>query len=418
MSGPALERVFRAASGRIIGVLAARYRDLTLAEDGFSEACVRAVVDWRESGVPDDPAAWLYCCASRVVLDSLRKQRVREAHANAARRLEPSTDDLLADDRLIIPDERLRLIFICCHPAVARDSRAALTLKLVCGLTTIEIARAFLLPEATLAQRIVRAKHKIAEAGVPFELPSPNQWPGRLEAVLSTLEVTYAKAHEDASGTCRHASFASEVLQLTSLLTELLPQESEVHAMAALVRYAEARRAARVDTDGCMVALADQNPTNWDRKCIEEADSLLAIAKSTGPPSPRLLQAELQRIWCARRDIASTPPWKDILRVYDDLLLQRDDAVVRINRVVALVEVSGPVLALRELEQLDARSLTEFIPYHAVHADLLARIGRFADARHAYERVLALDPGPAEARWIRRKLASLSRSGSEEPQRA
>jgi RNA polymerase sigma-70 factor (ECF subfamily) len=200
MSGAALDRVFRESSGRIVAALAARYRDLDLAEDGFSEACVRALRDWREGRVPEDPSAWLYRAASRVVIDSLRRQRVRDAlvHVDADHLVEQSIEEALGEDRSLIPDERLRLIFICCHPAVTMDSRAALTLKLVCGLTTIEIARAFLLPESTLAQRLVRAKHKISEAGVPFELPAPEHWSERLESVLTALEVAYSKAHEDA----------------------------------------------------------------------------------------------------------------------------------------------------------------------------------------------------------------------------
>lgn len=407
MSGPALDRVFRESSGRIIAALAARYRDLDLAEDGFSEACVRALRDWQDGRIPEDPAAWLYRAASRVVIDSLRRKRVRDLHAHVDPDplTESSPEDAIIDDRSLIPDERLRLIFICCHPAVARDSRAALTLKLVCGLTTIEIARAFLVPEATMAQRLVRAKHKIAEAGVPFELPAPEHWAERLEAVLSTLEIAYSKAHEDAAGAGRHAAFASEVRHLTGLMAALLPGESDAHALAALIRYAEARRAARIDPEGCMVALADQDPRNWDATLIAEADSYLAVAKSTGTRTARFLQAELQRTWCARSSLSCAPPWAAILRIYDELLTLRDDPVVRINRAVALAEVAGPDNALRELERLDADSLQEFAPYQATKADLLRRVGRLTEACQAYERVLALGPAPAEARWIQRKLA-------------
>ncbi|HEV2269670.1 MAG TPA: sigma-70 family RNA polymerase sigma factor [Steroidobacteraceae bacterium] len=406
-SGLALERVFRAASGRIIAALAARYRNLALAEDAFSEACLRALRAWPDAGVPDDPAAWLYRTASRVILDALRQQSVRERHSIPEPPPEPSAEDLLAHDSQMIPDERLRLIFICCHPAVAQDARAALTLRLVCGLTVTEIARAFLIEEAALAQRLVRAKRKIAEAGVSFELPPPELWPERVEAVLSTLEIAYSRAHEDASGTAVRAHFAAEVLHLTSLLTQLLPGESAAHALAALVRYSEARRPARVDSEGMMVPLSEQDPRLWNRERIAEADALLGRAAQLGPPTARLLQAELQRAWCARASLAQSPPWPEILRVYDRLLQLRDDPFVRINRAVALAEIRGPEAALQELARLDGAKLTGFAPYHAVRADFLARVGRHSDARQAYETVLALDPPPAEKRWIHRRLAML-----------
>lgn len=407
MSGPALERVFRAASGRIIAVLAARYRSLALAEDAFSEACLRALRAWPESGVPDDPAAWLYRAASRVILDALRQQSVRERHAIPEPAPEPSAEELLTDDCQLIPDERLRLIFICCHPAVAPEARAALTLRLVCGLTVTEIARAFLVEEATLAQRLVRAKRKIAEAGVSFELPPPQLWPERLESVLSTLEIAYSRAHEDASGTAARAHFAVEILHLTNVLIQLLPLESEAYALAALVRYSEARRPARVDSDGMMVPLSDQDPRLWTPERIAEADALLARAVELGPPTARLLQAQLQRAWCARRSLAEPAPWPEILGIYDGLLRLRDDAFVRINRAVAVAEVQGPEPALRDLERVDCEKLAAFAPYHAVRADLLARAGRRGDARQAYETVLSLHPPPAEERWIRRKLTML-----------
>jgi RNA polymerase sigma-70 factor (ECF subfamily) len=409
VSGLALERVFRAASGRIIAVLAARYRSLALAEDAFSEACLRALRAWPENGVPEDPAAWLYRCASRVILDALRQQSVRERHFILEPPPEPSPEALLLDDSQMIPDERLRLILICCHPAVAQDARAALTLRLVCGLTVTEIARAFLVEEATLAQRLVRAKRKIAEAGVSFELPPPELWPERLESVLSTLEIAYSRAHEDASGTAARAHFATEVLHLTSLLVQLLPGESAAHAVAAVVRYSEARRPARVDEDGVMVALSDQDPRLWNRERIAEADALLVRAAGLGPPTARLLQAELQRAWCLRHSLTEPPPWPGILRVYDRLIQLRDDPFVRVNRAVAVAEVTGPEAALQELERLDGEKLAGFAPYHAVRAHCLARLGRRAAARAAYEVLLSLDPPPAEERWIRRKLTMLEK---------
>jgi RNA polymerase sigma-70 factor (ECF subfamily) len=407
--GPALERVFRAASGRIMAALAARFRDLTLAEDAFSEACVRALADWPTRGVPDDPAAWLYRTASRIVLDHFRQNRVRDAHRIAMMSDDFPGIDLEEDDRLIIPDERLRLIFVCCHPAVAEEARAALTLKLVCGLSTTEIARAFLVSEVTLAQRLLRAKRKIAGAGVPFELPPPAHWPERMDAVLSTLEIAYSKAHEDASGAGSHSGFASEVLHLTGVLTELVPTDSESWSLAALVRYAEARRPARVDTDGLLVPLSEQDPALWNRDLIEEADACLARALALGPPRARAIQAKLQALWSRRRSLVEAPPWQELLRGYDELITIRDDVVVRINRAVAVAEVSGPAHALLDLAQLSDDSVAAYIPYHAVRADLFARTGQPELALQAYETLLALGPTPTEERWIRQKAALLTK---------
>nr|WP_246463287.1 DUF6596 domain-containing protein [Nitrospirillum iridis] len=319
----------------------------------------------------------------------------------------PSAEDLALDDDRLIPDERLRLIFVCCHPAVAVEARAALTLRLVCGLTTAEIASAFLLPEPTLAQRLVRAKRKIAQAGVPFEIPGPAAWPERLDAVLSTLEVAYAKAHEDAAGASPHAGYATEILGLTRVLAELLPAEAEVLSLAALVRYAEARRPARLDADGASVPLAEQDPALWRRDLITAAEGLLIRAAALAPSGPRALQAAIQAAWCARASLAQPAPWRRVLRLYDALLSLRDDPVVRLNRAVALAEVAGPEAAWAELALLDAAALARFIPYHAVRAELLRRLDRRTEAGDAYQAALDLAPPLAERRWLARQMAAL-----------
>lgn len=405
MNGAALDRVFRTAGGRIVAALAARFRDLGLAEDAFAEACLRAARNWPERGVPGDPAAWLFRVAEHAALDALRQKRVREHTLPEPPEPAPHPEELLADDARVIPDERLRLIFICCHPAVALDARAALTLRLVCGLSTTEIARAFLVQEATLAQRLVRAKRKIAEAGVAFELPAPEHWPERLQAVLSTIEVAYAKAHEDAAGRSPHAAFAAEMLHLSRLLVELLPTSGEVRALAALLHYAEARRPARIDSEGVMVPLAEQDPRLWRRDLIAEVDRLLIGADRLAPDCPRLVQALLQRSWCARRTLEEPPPWQEALALYDLLLQARDDPIVHVNRAVALAEIDGPAAALRELDELAAAPLQDFLPYQAVRADLLARTGDVTAALAAYSKALALNPGQAERRWLKRKAA-------------
>ncbi|HEX8444835.1 MAG TPA: DUF6596 domain-containing protein [Allosphingosinicella sp.] len=396
-----LEGSVRAAGARVTAALAARYRDLDIAEEAFAEACARAAAAWPQIGEPSDPAAWLYRTADRAAIDMLRKRKVRS-------RLAPEPEEIAdVDEPCPIPDDRLRLIFVCCHPAVAPDVRAQLTLRLVCGLSTAEIAHAFLLPEPTVAQRLVRAKRKIAEAGVPFEVPGPAHWPERMEAVLCTLEIAYSKAHEDAAGAGPHAGYGPEMIALTELLVDLLPGESEALAFAALVRFAQARRPARVRPDGAMVPLSEQDPALWDRGLIAVGDRLLSRARQAGQLGPRLLQAELHAAWCARRSLDEPPPWPRVLATYDRMLTVRDDPVVRLNRAVALAEVAGPLASLREVDALSCARLEGFLPFQAVRAGLLSRLGRVAEARQAYSAALALGPGSAERTWLERRRAEL-----------
>ena len=413
MIGAALERVFREASARIVGALASRFRDLSLAEDSFSEACARALETWPMDGLPRDPAAWLYRVAVRCTLDALRRRRVKE-------RLEPDLDyasNLISatpagaealEQAVLIPDERLRLIFICCHPAVAVESRIALTLRLVCGLSTSEIARAFLTTEPTLAQRLIRAKRKIADAGVPFEVPGPGAWSERLDAVLSTLEIAYSKAHEDAAGSGPHASYSTEILHLTTTLVQLLPQEAEPLALAALVRFAEARRPTRLDSHGTMVPLSEQDPRRWDHALIDEGNEYLLRAVKSDPHRPRVVQAGIHAAWCSRQSLEQPPPWPALLSLYDVLLDLEDNPVLRLNRAVAVAEVSGTEAALAELSALDPERFRDFQPYHAVRADLLRRVGRTQEARAAYDIAISLVSTSAERQWLTRQRDTLS----------
>jgi RNA polymerase sigma-70 factor (ECF subfamily) len=277
---------------------------------------------------------------------------------------------------------------------------------LVCGLSTDEIARAFLVAEPTLAQRLVRAKRKIADSGVSYEVPGPEVWPERLDAVLSTLEVAYAKAHEDAAGAGAHAGYASEMLELTGVLANLLPKEPEALAF----RYAEARRPARLDDQGAMVPLSEQDPTLWRRDLIDEAGGYFERALALGPAGPRALQAAIHGAWCSGTNLSKPAPWCNVLKLYDLLLIHRDDPIVRVNRAVALAEIAGVQAALNEVASLSSQTLDNFLPYQALQADLLHRTGRLEESRAAYKAALALSPAPAERLWLQRRMQLLEAS--------
>lgn len=403
-----LDQTFRDAGGRVVSALAAAFRDLDLAEEAFAEACVRALERWGDAP-PADPAAWLYAVARRWALDRFRRRATAAAWRPDDAPPEPTPEDHVMALDEPIPDERLRLIFVCCHPAVSPDARAALTLRTVCGLTTAEVAAAFLTPEPTLAQRLVRAKRKIADAGVPFDVPSSDRWQERMDAVLSTLEIAYAQAHADAAGAGPHADFASEVVKLTALLARLAPEDAEVQALAATTRYAEARRPARLDSEGAMVPLTDQDPADWDSALLAEADRFLRASAAASrshrtPPGPRALQAAIHG---AHADRARTgrSDWAAILGLYNLLLAQRDDPVVRTNRAVVLAEVEGPAVALEALLSIEVEG---WLPLHAARAEMFNRLGWATDARHEYAAALALSPSPAEALFLRRRHDSLS----------
>ena len=378
----------RAAGGRIVAALAARYRDLDLAEDAFADACLRAA---GQPLAPDRPDAWLWRVADRAALDRLRARRRNSA-------LPTDPDDVATNvESLFVPDERLRLFLVAGHPALAPESRAALILRLVAGLSVEEIAHAFLTEQAAMLQRLTRAKRKVALSGIPFDLPGPAALPQRLEAVLSALDVMHARAQAHAAGTPETLALVGTVLDLTALLAELMPEEPDAAALAASVRYAEARRPARI-IDGLMIPLAKQDPARWSRPLVLEADRWLARAGSA--ETPRILQARLQALWCGRDRAEAPAPWTAVAALYDRLLALRDDPIVRLNRAVALAEAASPAVALDSLTGIDPGRMAGFQPWHAVQANLLARLGRLDEARMAYDRALELTDAPAERAFL------------------
>ncbi len=392
---------------RVVAALAARFRDLDLAEDAFSEAAMTALAVW-PADPPRDPAAWLWRAALRRGLDAVRRSKVRTGAVHDIPPPEPTPEDLamLADGP--IPDERLRLIFVCCHPALAPEARVALTLKVVCGFSTERLARAFLVGEPAMLQRITRAKKKIAAAGVPFEVPARAAWPERLGAVLATLEIAYAQAYEDAALAGDAADFAAEVLRLSGLLAELLPDDPEVLALAALVRFAEARRPARLDDLGAMVPLDEQDVTQWTERLIAEGALLLDRAAGGKNTGPYRIMAAIHGAHLARRESGVTP-WPTIAALYDALIQLRPGPVTAVNRAVAVGMAQGPDAGLAALQAIrTSRDLEAWLPWQAARAGLCARAGRREDALAAFDAALALEPAPAERLYLARRRDAVS----------
>jgi RNA polymerase sigma-70 factor (ECF subfamily) len=403
-----LDEAVREAGDRIRAALAMRFRDLDMAEEAFAFASLRAVETWGRDGPPRDPAAWLYSVARRRAFDIGRRAKVRQAAVFDAPPPEPDPESVLMAAFEPIPDERLRLIFVCCHPALAPEARIALTLRTLCGLSVERIARAWLVSEVAMQQRLTRAKAKIRETRIRFEIPEPDAWPERVGAVLATLEIAYAQAYEDAAGMSEAADLAAETLRLSGLLAELLPDEPEVLGLAAMIRLAEARRPARLDAAGEMVPLSEQDPGLWDGRLIGEAAGLLARAAELGRSGPYQLMAAIHATHAARRETGRTA-WENVVALYDALLTVRPSPVAAVNRAVALAEAQGADAGLAALAGLgEAERVAGWLPYQAARAGLCAKAGRTAEAAEALRRALSLHPAPAERRFLERRLAELS----------
>ena len=406
--GDVAEAVARRSYGKLVAFLAARTRDVAGAEDALSEAFASALVDWPASGVPANPEAWLLTVARRKAIDASRRQRTRVEAADHLRLLADEVD-AAAPCATPIPDNRLALLFACAHPAIERGIRAPLMLQTVLGFDAAAVGSAFLVAPGAMRQRLVRAKSKIRQAGIPFELPEREELAPRLESVLEAIYAVFSEGWSDPAGSeARRRNLAEEGIWLGRLVHTLLPDEPEAAGLLALMLYAQARRGARRDEKGEYVPLADQDPGAWDALAIGEAESLLRRASRMGGIGRYQLEAAVQSAHVARRRGAPAD-WRSIERLYDALLALTGSPVVAINRAVAIAETRGPSAGLEALDALagDER-LRDYQPYHAARAELLARGGDAAAADLAYERAIGLESDPAVRRFLAQRRAALA----------
>jgi len=402
--GEDVERIFRAEYGRAVAVLARHLGDLSLAEEAVQDAFTRALERWPRDGLPPAPAGWIITTARNRAIDRLRREATRDERQEAAMRLLEADEPVEEHD---VRDDQLRLIFTCCHPALAADAQLALTLRLVCGLTTTEIARALLVPETTMGQRITRAKTKIRAAGIPYRVPGASERPARPQQVLAVIYLVFNEGYSASAGDrLVRADLCDEAIRLGRLLRELVPDEPEVAGLLSLMLFIDARRDARADDQGALVLLADQDRSTWNAARLEEARALLRDCLAIDAPGPYQVQAAINAVHSDATHVDATD-WPQILTLYDQLLSLSPSPVVALNRAIVVAEIDGAAHALRIVESLD---LPTYHLFHAVRADLLRRLDRTADAALAYQSAIARCENAREREFLVHRLRELRAS--------